>query len=90
MYSDFMSWMMKTLVGINITKPGYGEVEIKPEFVPELDFCKGHIDSHRGRVSVEWKRSGGGIALEITVPENIRAVYQGSTLKQGKNIFNGI
>jgi alpha-L-rhamnosidase len=88
MYSDFMSWIMKTLVGINITKRGYDEIEIKPEFVPELDFCKGYIDSPKGRISVEWKRSGGDISLEITVPEKMTAVYQGNLLKQGKNIFN--
>jgi alpha-L-rhamnosidase len=87
MYSDFMSWMLKTLVGINISKPGYEEVLIKPEFVPELDFCKGHIDTPKGKISVNWKRENGKITLEINIPENLAAVYNGNLLKPGKNVL---
>lgn len=87
MYSDFMSWMMKTLVGINITKPGYKEVLIKPEFMPELDFCRGHIETPMGKISVDWKKADGKIKLEIGIPENILAVYGRNPLKTGKNII---
>jgi alpha-L-rhamnosidase len=87
MYSDFMSWMMKTLVGINITKAGYEEVEIKPEFMPGLDFCKGHIDSPKGRISAEWKRSGDNVTLKVTITGDVKAIYGGNVLKQGENIL---
>ena len=87
MYSDFMSWMMKTLAGINISAPGYAEIEIKPVFIAELEFCMGHIDTPQGRAAVEWKRESGKINLEITIPENTKAVYDGKTLNSGKNIF---
>jgi len=74
MYSDFMSWLMKTLVGINITEPGYEKVEIKPEFIAELDFCRGYIDTPKGRISVEWKRNADGtVTLDTHVPESIIA-----------------
>ena len=88
MYSDFMSWLMKTAVGINIASPGYEKVEIKPEFISSLDFCRGHIDTPKGRISVEWRRNGGGVVLKITIPENITAVYQGRILETGENIIN--
>ena len=88
MYSDFMSWIMKTLVGINILEAGYKKIEIKPEFIPDLDFCRGHIDAPGGRIFVGWKRAGGKITLEILIPEKISAVYNGNILKQGKNIIN--
>ena len=87
MYSDFMSWIQKTLVGINMAEPGYEKVLIKPEFVPELDFCRGHIDTPKGTVSVDWKREGGKIALEICIPEGLNAIYDGNPLKPGKNVF---
>lgn len=87
MYSDFMSWIMKTLVGINITSPGYEKVEIKPEFIQSLDFCRGYIDSQRGRLSVEWKRDNDTIVLDITIPENITAIYEGNVLNSGRNVL---
>ena len=72
MYSDFMSWIMKTLVGINITVPGYEKVEIKPEFIPGIDFVRGHIDTPKGRISVEWKRNSDGVInLKTDVPESL-------------------
>jgi len=86
MYSSFMSWIMKTLVGIHI----YMEIEtvvIGPVFIPGIDFCKGHIDTVRGRISVEWKRDNGMIALEIDIPENIDAKYYENSLNPGKNII---
>lgn len=89
MYSDFMSWIMKTLVGINITKPGYEAIEIKPEFISALEYCKGYIETQKGKISVEWNRSGiaDRISLEIFVPENIEVKYNGNILKSGKNVF---
>ena len=86
MYSDFMSWIMKTLIGINIISPGYEKVEIKPVYISTLDFCKGHIDTTRGKISIEWKReqNGGSVILEINIPENIHAEYDSTKLKSGK------
>ena len=87
MYSDFMSWLMKTLVGINISGAGYEKIKIKPEFIVGLDFCRGYIETVRGKISVEWKREkDGAIILEIDIPENVTAVYNGNELKQGRNI----
>ena len=93
MYSDFMSWIIKTLLGINIAgvsenAPAYEKVFINPEFIPAIDFCRGYTDTPKGRISVEWKRKpGNSISLEINVPEEITAVYNGSVLNTGKNIF---
>ena len=75
MYSDFMSWIMKTLVGIEMVTPAYEKVKINPQFIPQLDFCRGHIDTPKGRISVEWKRGGDGeIVLKFEVSEGIQHV----------------
>ena len=88
MYSDFMSWIMKTLVGINIAEAGYEKIEIKPEFISDLDFCRGYIDTPKGKIEVDWKRTDGKIVLEISIPENIEAIYGDKPLNTGKNIIN--
>ncbi|MCL1859483.1 MAG: glycoside hydrolase family 78 protein [Oscillospiraceae bacterium] len=94
MYSDFMSWIIKTLAGINIASvsenaPAYKRVTINPEFISAIDFCRGYTDTPRGRISVEWKRDNNRkIILEVDIPEKITAVYNGSVLNPGKNIFN--
>jgi len=88
MYSDFMSWIMKTLVGINIVEAGYEKVEINPEFISELEFCRGHIDSPKGKIEVDWNRIDDKIILEVTVPEKVIAVYNEKQLNAGKNIIN--
>jgi alpha-L-rhamnosidase len=87
MYSDFMSWIIKTFVGINISSPGYEKVEIKPEFISDLEFCKGHMNTPKGRIAVEWRRENNAIILEITIPDQVTAIYGGNILKSGKNII---
>lgn len=89
MYSDFMSWTMKAILGIAPDEkyPGYKKVEIKPHFLDELTYAEGYIDTVNGRISVYWHREADGIILEITVPNNIKVMYQEVTLQAGKNIF---
>lgn len=87
MYSDFMSWMMKTILGIgaDIAHPGFTRVEINPYYFRELSWAKGCCDTVRGRIGVAWKRVGDGIELTVEVPEGVTAVYRGRTLKSGVN-----
>lgn len=87
MYSCFMVWMMKSIVGIQLTSPAYDTVTIDPTFVEELEFASGHIDSPHGRISVEWKREADGIHAEFIIPEGVTATFNGRTLKTGKNSF---
>lgn len=88
MYSDFMSWMMKTIIGINMVKPAYEEVSIAPNFFEGLNFARGHIDTKHGRISIDWTRRTEGILVNITVPDGIKAVYKDKVLQAGTNIFN--
>ncbi len=90
MYSDFMAWIMKTLVGINIDpeRPGFGVVKLAPKFVAGLDSCSGYRDTPGGRISVNWERThGGAVMLEISVPDGVKAEYNGHQLAAGKNSF---
>lgn len=83
MYSDFMGWLVKNLVGINLDR---GEYTVNPRFLPQLDRCRGSRLAGSGRLEVEWVRAGdGSITLEIGVPEEAIVKYGDSTLSAGKH-----
>ena len=87
MYSDFMSWMMKTIIGIEINAHGYETVNIDPHFFDGLTFARGHIDSPRGCISVDWKREKDGVHVKIVLPDAVDARYHGQTLHGGTHTF---
>ena len=87
MYSCFMVWMMKSIVGIQMTSPAYDTVTIAPAFFEELEFASGHIDSPHGRISVEWKREADGIHADFVIPQGVTATFKGNTLKTGESSF---
>ncbi|MHB1357240.1 MAG: alpha-L-rhamnosidase-related protein, partial [Anaerolineae bacterium] len=75
MYSDFMSWLMKTIVGINPTfeQPGFAKVIIEPAFIPALEWARGSEDTVAGKIETEWKRNAMGVELKVTLPVGITA-----------------
>ncbi|MBQ7983230.1 MAG: hypothetical protein IJ302_06660, partial [Clostridia bacterium] len=83
MYSDFMSWMMKTIIGISIRTPAYESVTIDPQFFDALSFANGSIDTPHGTVSVNWKRTADGICLQTVIPEGVTAYFRDQTLTAG-------
>lgn len=90
MYSDFMAWIMKTLVGINIdsTHPKFPIVKIAPVFVAGLENCSGYRDMPNGRVSVSWTQSTDGkVMLAINVPDGVNVEYENRKLTTGKHTF---
>ena len=90
MYSDFMSWLMKTVIGISPdeNRPSFENIEVKPYFFEELDYAKGHYDAPFGRVSVEWHRVGEQVELKITAPEAQRVFYLGRPLPAGTTVLS--
>ena len=87
MYSDFMSWIVKTILGINQTEVGFKKVSINPYFFKELEYAKGSCNTCSGKISVEWRKSKDNIMVEIDIPEGICAEYRGIQLQSGKNQF---
>ena len=88
MYSDFMSWMIKTLVGINAREPGFGEIEIKPFFPENLTWVRGICKTSSGSVGVFWERQKNGVHIEITLPSGMSAYYKGKKLNEGVTILD--
>ncbi|NLV74110.1 MAG: family 78 glycoside hydrolase catalytic domain [Chloroflexi bacterium] len=75
MYSDFMAWMMKTLVGINptLTGPGFKQVVIEPALIPQLSWVKGTQQTVAGDFAVSWTRDGSQVEVLVTIPQGVRA-----------------
>ena len=80
MYSDFMSWLIKTPLGLTDTFEG---ITIDPFFIRDLDFVEGHLD----HVALKWERKESGIALSITIGEGSPAIYHGKPLEKGTHKF---
>ena len=89
MYSDFMSWIMKTLVGISpvIEAPGFAEVNINPAFISQLDYCSGYCDTIRGRIIVNRQRKDNKTELFISLPEGVSGRFKGQVLESGEHRF---
>ena len=83
MYSDFMSWIVKTILGIRQREPGFAAVEVRPYFFRELDFAKGSCDTCGGKIAVAWERTNGGVLLRVDVPEGMDVTYGGRSLAAG-------
>ncbi len=90
MYSDFMSWLMKTAGGIDHAEGGEGftRVRIAPRFLSALDFCRASQNTVRGEVSTEWKRSGDTVHLSFRIPEGMTAEYGGKEYAAGEYRFS--
>jgi len=71
----FGQWIIENIIGLRVdsTQPGFKHFRIAPKPAKDLDWVKGSYDSVRGTIAVEWKRVGGGITLNCTVPPNTTA-----------------
>ncbi|MBQ3954652.1 MAG: hypothetical protein II680_02080, partial [Clostridia bacterium] len=88
MYSSFMSWMMKTVVGIEALTPGYEKTAVRPYFFGKLDWAQGSIVTPAGgKISVSWKREGDGVRVIFAVPAGVTAVFRGSEYGEGEYDF---
>jgi alpha-L-rhamnosidase len=81
--------MMKTVIGISPDDrvATFEQITVKPYIFDDLQYAKGHYDSPRGRIEVEWHKNGNVVQLEIIAPCDEYVYYNGVALKNGKNIF---
>ncbi len=67
---DLLPWMYEYLAGIR-TDPsaqGYRRVVLKPVFVDGLDYVRAWRETNAGRIASEWKRAGGDVLWDVSVP----------------------
>jgi len=68
-------WMYQDLAGIRPDEagPGFKKIIIKPAVVGDLTWVKCSYDSIHGRIMSNWKREGGKLTMEVTIPANTTA-----------------
>ena len=59
-------------------QPGFKHFILRPEADPtgQMTWAKGWYDTPYGRISSGWKRSGGKVEYEFTIPEGCSATLR--------------
>ena len=89
MYSDFMSWLIKTVVGISPDDNAstFEKIDIDPYFFANLKYAKGSYNSVKGEVKVQWEKTTDNIRLIVNAPTDNFVYYKGKALDKGENEF---
>ena len=74
-YTGIAGYFVKALGGIRPDPAAWGMQKflIKPQPVGDLAWVKCHHDSLYGRIVSNWKREGGKLTMEVTIPANTTA-----------------
>ncbi|HEX2313883.1 MAG TPA: family 78 glycoside hydrolase catalytic domain, partial [Thermomonospora sp.] len=61
-------WFFEDLAGIQPAAPAYDRVLVAPKPLGDLTYAEGSTLTPHGRVAVRWRRTDGGLRLEVSVP----------------------
>jgi len=73
-------WMFGNAAGIQATKPGFAEFNIRPEIAPDgmgengLSQLKASFHTINGDIVSAWKKEGSKLSMQVTVPVNTTAM----------------
>ena len=75
MLGHAQQWFYCDLLGIRQTEDSvaFKKVVIKPGFETGLEWAKGHYNSVRGRIGVDWKQTKMDLHLSVSIPVNSSA-----------------
>lgn len=73
MFGDISAWFIEYIGGIrvNLFLADPSEVEISPVFIEKLDSAEASYETVGGKVSVKWRRTLEGIALDISADSGV-------------------
>lgn len=68
-------WFARGVAGIrpDETAPGFARFIIRPAIVGDLTWATASFDSPHGRIVSAWKRVGGRLTMDVTIPANTTA-----------------
>lgn len=72
-YGAVIDWMYRNVGGIAPTAPGYAEVSIQPLPQQSLTACQSSLETGFGKISADWKVTGGKLELDVTIPFGVTA-----------------
>ena len=71
---DLVTWMFQDAAGIRAAKPGFKEIELRPDFsVDEMDRISGSYASVYGTIVSSWKKEHGKLIWHVEIPANTSA-----------------
>ena len=75
MLGQLNEWFYHDLAGIQCDPagPGFRKIIIRPAVVGDLAWVNCSFDSPCGRIVSNWKRDGGNVILDVTIPANTTA-----------------
>lgn len=73
MFGDISAWFIEYIGGIRVNPflADPSEVEISPVFIEKLDSAEASYETVGGKVSVKWRRTLEGIALDISADSGV-------------------
>jgi len=89
MYSGVIAWFYRCLLGITpcIDGAGFKKIKLCPEFIKELGFVRGSMQTVRGKIEASIYYKDGGFEYTVDLPGGIEATFNGQKLSVGKNKF---
>ena len=77
MLGHIEEWFHRGLAGVSINmamaRQRAEQIVIRPRIAGDVAWARDSQDSVLGKIASEWKRKGGTLALEVTIPVNARA-----------------
>lgn len=75
MFSAYDGWFYEYLGGIRLAEDAFGadKAIISPVIARTLDFVKSSIDTVRGKIVSEWKKTRQGVEYHIEIPYGVTA-----------------
>ncbi len=71
-FGDIANWYMSAVAGLRVVDSKH--IEVRPNFISQLDYASAFYDLPDGRVSVLWKRCGEDIELDVSCPTEYEIV----------------
>jgi alpha-L-rhamnosidase len=89
-YGAIGDWMYRVVAGIDTDEsaPGYKKITIKPHVGGSLTNAAAELQTYYGTVRSGWKKNGGHLQLDVTIPANTTAtIYipakENAVIKEG-------
>ena len=87
----FQEWLHAEVLGIQqaTESVAFEQIVVRPQIISDLRWVRGHYDSIRGKISVDWHREGNQLTLKVVVPPNTSATIYVPTTDADKVLESG-
>lgn len=80
------SWLFHYVGGIKQSKPGFSEIQFKPDVTNQLDSATAKVFSVKGPIVSKWKKTKTDFSWNVSIPTNSTGIISIPTLGNNNNI----